>query len=351
MKQYLLPLYFQYRFTKYFFQFIKPIGFKNLIWCYFNGFFPKNFVLFNLSKNDPKYYVSDFEENFKISRINKNPQVLNNKLVFPEIIGSFFKAPQIHALIYQGKLLPYKPESEFTETFALQYLKSGNAIIMKPIDGDGGIGIVKVYFDSIQAKYNWNGNLIQEEELLKRFSTLNNYLVSDFVKQGEYTATLYSNAVNTIRIMSMIDPETGRPFVAFAAHRIGNDQSAPVDNCAMGGYTAPIDVKTGTMGAASASKFSGMTKPHYPIHPHSGNPIEGVVIPQWEKLKHEICELHGRLNYINYIGWDIVYAADGHFYLLEGNDQVDLKLHQVHSPLLLDSAVKKFYTYHIGISR
>ena len=176
MKQYLLPLYFQYRFTKYFFQFIKPIGFKNLIWCYFNGFFPKNFVLFNLSKNDPKNYVSDFEENFKISRINKNPQVLNNKLVFPEIIGSFFKAPRIHALIYQGKLLPYKPESEFTETFALQYLKSGNAIIMKPIDGDGGIGIVKVYFDSIQAKYNWNGNLIQEEEPLKRFSTLNNNL-------------------------------------------------------------------------------------------------------------------------------------------------------------------------------
>ena len=350
MKKYLLPLYFQYRFTQYFFQFLKPIGIKNLIWCYFNGFFPKNFILFNLSENDPKNYISDFEENFKISRINKNPQVLNNKLVFPEIIGSFFKAPKIHTLIYQGCFLPYKPESDFTEEVALQYLQAGNALILKPIDGDGGIGIVKIYFDSLKRGYNWNGSILNEADLRNRLHTLNNYLVSDFVKQGAYTSNLYAHAVNTIRIMSMIDPETGKPFIGFAAHRIGNDKSAPVDNCAMGGYTAPIDVKTGEMGAASASKFDGMKKPHYPVHPHSGSPIEGVIIPEWEKLKEEICALHSRLSYINYIGWDIVHGADGCFYLLEGNDQVDLKLHQVHRPLLLDEAVRKFYKYHQGIS-
>lgn len=351
MKKLLLPLYFKYRFTRYFIKFYKPIGVLNLIWCYLNGFFPRNYILFDLKNKDPKLFITDYEENFKISRINKNPQVLNDKLLFPEIIGSFFKTPKILALIYQGKFIPYKPESKFVESEALYYLKQNQSLILKPIDGDGGIGIVKVSWNEDQSKYNWNGELISENDLRNRWKKLNNYLVSDFVTQGEYSKKLFSDAVNTVRVVSMIDPMTGNPFIALAAHRIGNLKSAPVDNCAMGGFTAPIDIPTGQLGIASATKFEGIVKPNYPQHPDSGSPIQGVVIPHWEQLKEEICLLHNRLNYISYIGWDIVHGDDGRFYLLEGNDQVDLKLHQAHQPLLVDEQIKRFYTHHLVINR
>lgn len=348
MKKLLLIPYRYIRFLQYFRDNYKPIGIKNLWWCLSHGFFPKNFILFKLASANRAEYVSDFEENFRISLINRNTEILNNKLLFPEIIGNYFKTPACFALIYAGKFLPYHTDSRFDEQAAIQHLKKNGSLILKPFDGDGGIGIVKI--SGIDDKsWQWNGKVVTQEELFKNFSQLNGYMISEFVKQAAYSNTIFNGSVNTIRLLTMVNPYTGLPFIGAAAHRIGNSSSAPVDNCAMGGFTAPIDIETGKLGIATATKFKATIPPYYTNHPDSGSPIKDVVIPNWEKLCEEIIALHTRLSFISYIGWDIVAGEDGNFYILEGNDGADLKLHQAHAPLLKNPMVREFYFFHRAI--
>lgn len=348
MKKLLLIPYRYIRFLQYFRMYYKPIGISNLVWCLIHGFFPKNFILFKLANANREEYVTDFEENFRISQINKHTEILNNKLLFPEVIGSFFKTPESFALIYAGKFLPYHPISQFDEEAAIRHLNNDGVLILKPFDGDGGLGIVKV--SSIkEGVYLWNGIEVNVQQLRIRFSQLNGYMVSDFVKQADYSNSIFKDSVNTIRLLTMINPNTGKPFIGAAAHRIGNVASAPVDNCAMGGFTAAIDIETGRLGIATATKFKSSQPPYYSSHPDSGAPIEKVTIPDWKKLCEEILNLHARLNFISYIGWDIVAGKDGHFYILEGNDGADLKLHQAHAPLLRNPAVREFYTFHKAV--
>lgn len=348
LKAILLKPYQRYRFLKYFFKYRRPIGIKNSLWCLTHGFFPTQFILFNLKENDPSLYVTDFEENFRISQINRNTEVLNNKLVFPEILGNFFKSPPIFSLLFSGKFIPFHTDSGFDEAAALEYLGNVGALILKPFDGDGGVGIVKLSFKS-ENVFLWNGVEISIEELKQKFSQLNGYMVSGFVNQAAYSNAIFNGSVNTIRLLTLIDPKTQMPFIGAAAHRIGNAKSAPVDNCAMGGFTAAIDIESGVLGAATSTKFQSAMPPCYTVHPDSGAAIEGVIIPQWSRLCKEITALHTRLNFISYIGWDIVAGADGCFYILEGNDGADLKLHQAHAPLLRNPAVKAFYLFHRAI--
>jgi hypothetical protein len=143
----------------------------------------------------------------------------------------------------------------------------------------------------------------------------------------------------------MVDPETGKPFVAAAAHRIGNEMSFPVDNCAMGGFTAAIDVETGIMGKAIRTKVKSRNLEWFSNHPDSGTQIEGFQIPNWANIRDKVLDIASNISFVPYIGWDIVLTPDG-FTIIEGNDGPDLKLHQVHKPLLSDARIKRFYAYH-----
>jgi hypothetical protein len=47
----------------------------------------------------------------------------------------------------------------------------------------------------------------------------------------------FSGAVNTMRFLTISDPDICEPFIPAAAHRFGNRASAPVDNLVAGGMT------------------------------------------------------------------------------------------------------------------
>jgi hypothetical protein len=344
MKKYLIELYKFYKFTTYFFEKYKPIGINKLIFCYTKGFFPSNYVLFRLDVNDYQLYISDFKENFKVSRINKKASILNNKIFFGQLITSIIKSPEVLCFIYQGKVLPFGNSNFISFDNLIEYLIKENSFILKPIDDDGGVGVVKVeYYNS---NFYWNSSEFSLEQLRSNILKLDNYFVSETLKQNEYSDKLYSHSVNTVRLLTMINPSTNIPFIAACAHRIGNDISKPVDNCAKGGYTASIDVDFGIIGKAVNTKFKGTQPKYFSTHPDSGSPIEGVTVPYFEELKKQALELHERLSFIEYIGWDFALSKDNKWVVIEGNDSADLKLHQVHEPLLKNPEVLEFYRYH-----
>lgn len=77
-------------------------------------------------------------------------------------------------------------------------------------------------------------------------------------------------------------------------------------------------------------------------HPTTHSQITGLTIPHWDYTKTTILEIAKYLSFIPYIGWDVVITEEG-FKILEGNDFPSLAIIQMHSPLLKDPQVRRFY--------
>ena len=309
-----------------------------------NGFFSASYVLYDLGKNNPKDYLSDYQENVNAVRLNKeSAYLLDNKLKFYDMIKDDLCIPQDIGFLKDGKINAIDSKDAISISELADILNKGETLILKPVDDASGRGVVKVYKKGDTIFYNLEE--ISTEEFLKRVSVLDNYIISFFIKQAEYSARIYPKAVNTVRILTMISPKTGRPFIATAAHRFATDKSFPVDNCNAGGLTANIDIESGKLSKAVSPYFKGNSLKWYENHPDSGEPIKDIVVPRWEEIRTSILNKAGKLPQLKYIGWDIAVTDDG-FIVLEGNDGPDIKLHQVHSPLLANPDVKSFFQFY-----
>ena len=147
----------------------------------------------------------------------------------------------------------------------------------------------------------------------------------------------------------MINPESGIPFIAAAAHRFGTDRSAPVDNCNAGGITSNIDLETGVLSKGILTYFDGNSLTWLDNHPDTGSRISGVQVPGWEDIKMKILDTSAEISHLKYIGWDIVVTENG-FVVLEGNNGPDIKLHQVHVPLLRNPMTREFFKFYGVVS-
>jgi hypothetical protein len=163
------------------------------------------------------------------------------------------------------------------------------------------------------------------------------------VQQGEFPSSIFPGAVNTIRILTMSDPDTEEPFVAAAAHRFGSQSSAPVDNLHAGGLSSLIDLESGALSAAAERGEDRLIM--HDVHPDTGAQISGRVVPNWSALKEQVLEVANRLPFLCYVGWDIALTAKGPVFL-EGNKQPNFRAFQLHRPLLLDPRIKRFYEKH-----
>lgn len=320
------------------------IPFGKKLWCYRNGFFSYSYVLFNFEENNPQLYISDIEENIKSRHINQDLVYIDNKILFPLFLKPFIPVNPEYHLIMNGSLSSFNEKrSETTIEALVDAAEKGNGFMVKPVDGASGIGVFKVHFED--GTYWLNQDKKSKSEILHFVKSLHNYLVSPLIEQADYSTKIYPKSVNTVRMLTMVDPVSQKPFIAVAAHRIGNEQSFPVDNCAMGSFTANIDIETGTIGKAVTTVLHGMQNQWHSHHPDTGSPIEGVTIPNWQQIKSGILAIAENVKFLPYIGWDIVVTNDG-FTIIEGNDGPDLKLHQVHGPLLTDKRVKAFYRHY-----
>lgn len=141
----------------------------------------------------------------------------------------------------------------------------------------------------------------------------NDVILEEPVKQCEELYSFSGGAVNTVRIITIVD-WSGTPHVARCVFRIGRS-SADVDNFASGGMAAYIDVETGIIYSTASTKKGRQ----YILHPDTGKQIVGFQIPDWEKYKEFALTLASRFPTMRYVGWDIVRLADGRFCVIEGN--------------------------------
>jgi Sugar-transfer associated ATP-grasp len=311
-----------------------------------HGFLSRSFFLYDFGHNAIADYVSDYQENIRAADINREfGAFLDNKILFAALAQNIASTIRPLAFLNLGHVTflggGMKPGSLDA---LLEVLGTEGGLFLKPVSSGGGEGVILAEMEDDGISLSGKPP-IGSEAVRQQLSRLVGYVATGRVSQAAYAGGIYSRTTNTVRVLTMIDPDTSDPFVAAAAHRIGTAESFPVDNCAAGGLTAAIDVESGVIGMATVTKVYGERAPWHETHPDSGAPIAGVRVPHWDQIIDKVLALARAFTFTPCVGWDIIVTDEGPTFL-EGNDRPDLKLHQVHQPLLLDSRVRRFYEYH-----
>src|SRR5690606_30256398 len=156
---------------------------------------------------------------------------------------------------------------------------------------------------------------------------------------------VFPDAVNTMRVVTMIDPLDSEPFVASAIHRFGTQASAPTDNVSRRGIRTAIDTETGVMGIGKASwAYENGAYLSFPQHPETGAQLEGVTIPKWREVAETLLDVVRRFPMLQYVGWDAV-VGENEVIVIEGNHSPNI-VQQVTSPYLADPRIRRFVEHH-----
>lgn len=150
-------------------------------------------------------------------------------------------------------------------------------------------------------------------EKLFRMCEKNCHILEGRLTQCEEIHSFSKGAVNTLRIITLID-KNGNPHVANALLRLGK-ADAMIDNYSSGGIGAHVDVDSGIIDSCG---MDGNGR-KYIVHPDTGKQIVGYHIPDWDGYKEFACRLAGKYPGMRYVGWDIIKNADGKFCVIEGN--------------------------------
>lgn len=310
------------------------------------GFMNESMILYGLTVQNYSNYLSDYQI-LKTGAINgKAAQYLNNKVVFVDSLKGLIELPKTLATINEGQLHSQAADFEDAPTL-MTYLATNPdlKLVVKPIDGAEGRGVSVISWSNGQIKRN--SQLLTPAAFQSYLSTLDEYFISEFIQQGQFAQDLFPDSLNTIRLLTLVDPETQAAFMAAAVFRVGTRLSAPTDNFRRRGLSIAIDPLTGRLGKGAMLPHHG--KVHwFTNHPNTGKPLEGQTIPHWNDIQTKILEVANELSInhqINYVGWDVVVTEDG-LSLLEGNSRPGVSLHQVHQPLLTNAKTKAFYQHY-----
>lgn len=309
----------------------------NRLKMYFHGFKSDDYVMYDLKNNNIKNYLNELDRWHARNINGKYNVIFDDKNVFYDLFKDYVDIPKNLFIIKDNNFISYDGELlNIDDVYTLIY--KYKMMILKPIDGCGGHNVYLL--EVIDQKMYINKCEYSKEKIVKFLLSLNDYLVAQFANQHVYAQNLYPNASNTIRIITYQDPLTKTPEIAYAIQRIGNDVSAPVDNLCSGSICAMINLDTGMLTKARSYRLAG----EFAKHPDTSALIEGVVVPNWKKIKKEILNVSKKFPYLKFIAWDVLIKDDG-FWVIEINASTDFEMIQLFEGLKT-SKLAEFYKYH-----
>lgn len=286
------------------------------------GFTADQWALYSLDQHKRKAYLSEFD--WYRSRCINEPfsYMLNNKVAATEVLKHYVRVPEIYFTNSEGIIHSAAGETVGPEAVA-ELLRRCGRMIIKPYDRGKGLGVhVFSYHDDA---YWIDRDSVETSALIDYLKSRKNWYCSETVEQHEYAAHLYPNTINTIRIITLRDPGSGRFKIFFAVQRVGRKETIPVDNASAGGFVCKIDMESGRLSEARTLHDAQV----YTTHPDSGVRFEDVVIPEWEQLKEEVLALSNRFPYLNFVAWDIVKLPDGQNCVIEANSSSGVNIIQL----------------------
>jgi hypothetical protein len=227
-------------------------------------------------------------------------------------------APVIFA-VAEGEIL--HPESGARPIFP------PSDLFIKPIAGRGGTGAEIIRFRDAQYHLA-DGQAVTGDGLitvLRGRSSGEGLLVQPRLINHPALADINMQALSTVRVVTATETD-GSGRVIAAALRVPSKAGSAVDNFHAGGIAAAVDIETGRLGKATDLGIKADSRWHS-VHPVTGAPIEGLVVPDWPQLVELAETAHARVADRIVLGWDIGVLADGPC-IVEANAYPDLDICQ-----------------------
>ena len=280
------------------------------------GFSADEAYFYNFKDNDYREYISEYER-LRSREINGPYKfILDDKLIFEEVVGKYVRVPMNYACILDGVLYGLH-DNGMNNDNVIDYLRKYRTTVLKWNGRGGGEGTYVISFDDVG--FSVNGVNKDVEEVKDLFNRRGDAILCEYMTQSEFSSSLYPYTTNTIRIVcAKKKGERDAKFIK-AIQRVGCQESIPVDNVSMGGLTLDINKSTGELGVGIA-KYGRPDRVMVPFrnHPDSGGAFVGKAIPDWENIVQEVVALTNKLPFLNYVAWDILLTDDG-FCVIEGN--------------------------------
>jgi len=327
----------------------KGIPMKTKLKMWRKGFRADEINYLDIDKNGTKYYYSSLFEKLTHPKNGQFSSLIDNKMYLPYCMKDFPEhCPTYNYYFSQGKIHElygdFKVRNRSYKNVIEVFKSSKKIQVGKIIGMEGGVG---VYFfemvDGVKLKINGkNYNLKEAYNIIKK---IENMVFMDAVEPHSYSRKLNETTNNTLRIHTAWDIEGNEPFVMYGLQKVGRSKMFGIDNAYSGGIFANINMKNGKMEKffkINDNKFVFIEK-----HPDSGVQLTGMEVPRFKEMTDKLLIICKHLNFLKYIGWDILITEDS-FKVLEMNSQPSMDIIQANWELLRDERTRKFFSQYVN---
>lgn len=183
------------------------------------------------------------------------------------------------------------------------FLHDHKCAIAKPLRGNGGHGV-----EILELK----DEAVLESDF-HRLIANGDYIIEEILEQCGELAKLNDTSINTIRVVTLREKDSGQCHVVGAALRVGK-QGSVVDNFSSGGVMYPIDSSDGFVCGPGLDRIGNQ----YYFHPDSNVLMLGFRIPHYSEVIDCAFRAMQVVPSERLVGWDICVGRD-RIYLVEGN--------------------------------
>ncbi len=299
---------------------------KEKRWAHRRGFYSYRIKQYGLNEENYRSMLADYDYK-RLRPINGKYQKWLWDKVFMYYVLAPYQAylPRHYFRILSEEggnlILPFAPMSyeDATVDGIEKLLREQKQLVLKQAIGSHGKGFYKLEWQVETQQILVNGEPYTSAAFREFLMALDHpCFLSEFVQMHSQIRAIYSDVVNTVRLM-VIDMGDG-PKIESSFFRIGVSSGGYTDNLDTGGIVARVDVKSGQFGGTEILKNHSYTPCR--VHPDSGAPLSGV-LPHWETICCKVKEIAAYLYPMEYLGFDIVITQDG-FRILEVNTHQDL---------------------------
>lgn len=269
--------------------------FCDMVWCalrYGAGYY--DYLAFNF------YNLNATQRATFVTRIISKK--LNEFMNQDEYAHLFDNKDEFYTLFkdYIGRDVLIMPQS--TKEQVREFVSARDTLFCKLQDKSCGIGCERLKVSDFE-----NFDALYDYLLEKGFCTL-----EDNIVQHPALSKLYPNAVNSMRIITMLDADNV-PHCLYVVQKMGLDGSIIDNNCLF----TPVDIETGKIKypAHSGDTPKGII---YTEHPNTHVPLVGYEIPYVKEAVEMCLKAALVVPQIRYVGWDVATTPTGPA-IIEGN--------------------------------
>lgn len=330
---------------------------KQKKWSWDRGFLSYRIEQYNLTEENYKDYLSDYQYHW-LNRINNYFQIwINDKTTFRYVLEPFKEnIPKYYFNIFkQGdnlkieKMLDCPNDIENSVDGIVDLLQLKEKLVFKASAGTHGDGFYCLEFKD--NKFYANGEEKNKEKIKEIITSQKSYyLVTSYINMSSELKKIYPQSVNTIRV-AVVNRQGYNPEIMQTYMRIGSSKTGYTDNVGYGGICAMIDIETGKL--YNPEKLVDHKYISCPEHPDTNIRIDSLTVPHWKEVCEGVKRISRLMPELEYLGFDVA-ITENSFEIVEINIHQDLHKVADHSEkyrqFYIDKIIYKMGVNHIDDS-